>query len=105
MKVGDKVRRPSTEKYNDIVGTVTQVQGSTVWVDWHQMGMTGPIPPYAIPASELVVVQAAAPDPQDDTETDDAKETNGEDQKPVASKLPTVAAIAIGALLLWRGAK
>lgn len=111
MKVGDKVRRLSTAKYNDIIGTVVEIQGTTVYVSWGGTRISGPAQPYPVPASDLVVVDAAPPK-TDDTGGDTGDDTGGDNGgdnddngKPSKSGFPTIAGIAIAALLLWRGSK
>jgi hypothetical protein len=112
VKVGDKVRRLSTATYNDIVGTVVEIQGTTVYVSWGGTRVSGPAQPYPVPQSDLVVVQAAPPPPPPtdeggnafDGNDDKGNGENGETEKPKSS-LPLIAGIAIAALLLWRGSK
>jgi hypothetical protein len=100
VKVGDKVRRLSTAKYNDITGTVVEIQGTTVYVSWGGTRVSGPVQPYPVPASDLVVVDAAPP------KTDDTGGETGDDTgEPSKSGFPAIAGIAIAALLLWRGSK
>lgn len=102
MKVGDKVKRISTKKYNDITGTVVELQGTSAWVQWGGQRVGGPNQPYLIPQSDLLVVESIPAPPSGD---DDTQEKNDTTTQPKSSKTPVIAGIAIAALLLLRGAK
>jgi hypothetical protein len=113
MKVGDKVKRISTQKYNDIIGTVVELQGTGAFVQWGGDRVSGPNQPYLIPQSDLLVVQSLPAPPSDDNGGGGnggnggigKKETDELTPQTKSSKTPVIAGIAIAALLLLRGAK